>query len=239
MSSIQPAISPQRSPAPLPQPWSDRAWSAGAKTPARSEDLIELIRVLGQTATMKRDETLFCEGDSTDAVYVILSGTVRCCKVLADGRRQIIGFYQAGDLLGLSLGEDHLYSAEGVTTVRLRRMGVTQLDSLLDERPQLRRRLFSIAASELAAAQKQMLLLGRKTARERICTFLLSRAGSAAGTVELPMSRTDIADYLGLTIETVSRTLSQLRSAGLIRMQGLNSIELADPERLYDMAEAA
>ena len=238
MSSIQPAISPQRSPAPLP-PWSDRAWSAGAKTTARSEDLIELIRVLGQTATMKRDETLFCEGDSTDAVYVILSGTVRCCKVLADGRRQIIGFYQAGDLLGLSLGEDHLYSAEGVTTVRLRRMGVTQLDSLLDERPQLRRRLFSIAASELAAAQKQMLLLGRKTARERICTFLLSRAGSAAGTVELPMSLTDIADYLGLTIETVSRTLSQLRSAGLIRMQGLNSIELADPERLYDMAEAA
>ena len=119
MSSIQPAISPQRSPAPLPQPWSDRAWSAGAKTPARSEDLIELIRVLGQTATMKRDETLFCEGDSTDAVYVILSGTVRCCKVLADGRRQIIGFYQAGDLLGLSLGEDHLYSAEGVTTAGL------------------------------------------------------------------------------------------------------------------------
>jgi CRP/FNR family transcriptional regulator len=239
MASVHPTISTQRSPAPLPQAWSDQAWTVGAKTPARSDDLIELIRVLGQTAALRRDETLFCEGDSADAVYVILSGTVRCCKMLADGRRQIIGFYQAGDLLGLSLGEDYLYSAEGVSPVRLRRLGHTQLESLLDERPQLRRRLYSIAAGELAAAQNQLVLLGRKTARERICTFLLGRAGTGGRTVELPMSRTDIADYLGLTIETVSRTLSQLRSAGLIRMPGLSSLELADPERLSDMAEAA
>jgi CRP/FNR family transcriptional regulator len=239
MASIQPEIATQRSTAPLPQPWPDQAWTAGEKTCARSEDLMERIRTLGQTTTLARDETLFCEGDEADAVYVVHSGTVRCCKMLNDGRRQIIGFYQAGDLLGLSLGEDYAYSAEGVTPVRLRRLGRTQLESLLDAHPQLRRRLFSIAAGELAAAQNQMLLLGRKTARERICTFLLGRAGTAGGTVELPMSRADIADYLGLTIETVSRTLSQLRSAGLIRMPGLNSLELADPERISDMAEAA
>jgi CRP/FNR family transcriptional regulator len=239
MTSVHPAIATQRSPAPLPHSWSAQAWTAGAKTAATSDELIELIQVLGQTATLWRDETLFCEGDSAGAVYVVLSGTVRCCKVLADGRRQIVGFYQAGDLLGLSLGEDYLSSAEGVTEVRLRRLGRAQLESLLEERPQLRRRLFSIAAGELAAAQNQMLLLGRMTARERICTFLLGRAGNGGDTVELPMSRTDIADYLGLTIETVSRTLSQLRSAGLIRMPGLNSLELAHPERLADMAEAA
>jgi CRP/FNR family transcriptional regulator len=236
MSSIHPAIVAQHSSAPLPQPWLERAWSAGSAP--RSEDLIELIRSSGQTARLERDEMLFCEGDDGEALYVILSGTVRCCKVLADGRRQIIGFYQAGDLLGLSLGDVYFYSAEAVTPVRLRRLGRVQLETMMDERPQLRRRLFSIAAGELAAAQNQMLLLGRKTARERICTFLLGRAGSD-GAVELPMSRTDIADYLGLTIETVSRTLSQLRSAGLVRMSGLSSLELTDPDRLSDMAEAA
>jgi CRP/FNR family transcriptional regulator len=238
MSSIHPAIVAQHSPAPLPQPWSERAWRVSTGTAPRSEDLIELIRSSGQTARLERDEMLFCEGDDAAALYVILSGTVRCCKVLADGRRQISGFYQAGDLLGLSLGDAHFYSAEAVTPVRLRRLGRVQLESMMDEQPHLRRRLLSIAAGELAAAQNQMLLLGRKTARERICTFLLGRAGSG-GAVELPMSRTDIADYLGLTIETVSRTLSQLRSAGLIRMSGLSRLKLIDLERLSGMAEAA
>jgi CRP/FNR family transcriptional regulator len=242
MGSVMTPSIAERSPAPLSARWSERPWTAGAKTAlkagARSEDLVELIQTLGQTATLGRDEMLFCEGDEADAVYVVLSGTVRCCKLLADGRRQIIGFYQAGQLLGLALGDHHSYSAEAVTLARLRRLGRAELESLLEERPALRRRLFSVAASELAAAQEQMLLLGRKTARERICTFLLARLGGDGRTIELPMSRSDIADYLGLTIETVSRTLSQLRSAGLIRMPGLNSLELIDAGRLCALADS-
>jgi CRP/FNR family transcriptional regulator len=197
-----------------------------------------LIQTLGQTATLQRDEMLFCERDDADAIYVVLSGTIRCYKVLADGRRQIFSFHQAGQLLGLTPAYDHSYSAEAVTQTRLRRLGRAELESLLEERPILRQRLFSVAASELTAAQDQMLLLGRKTARERICTFLLGRCNSYGNTIELPMSRSDIADYLGLTIETVSRILSQLRTAGIVRMPGLNSLEVVDADRLSSMADS-
>jgi CRP/FNR family transcriptional regulator len=195
--------------------------------------------MLGQAVSIQRDEVLFCEGDPADAVYAVISGTVRCCKLLPDGRRQIVGFHEAGDLLGLSLSEDCPHSAEGVTDARLKRLSRAQLESLAEQRPQLRSRLFAIAAGALAGAQVHMLLLGRKTARERICSFLAARAAHGRSTVQLPMSRTDIADYLGLTIETVSRTLSQLRTAGIIRMAGLYSLELADPERLSELSEAA
>ncbi|HEX6102635.1 MAG TPA: helix-turn-helix domain-containing protein, partial [Alphaproteobacteria bacterium] len=149
------------------------------------------------------------------------------------------GFHEAGDIIGLALAEEYPYSAEGVTPVRLRRLSRAQLDKITEASPQLRANLFSLAARELAAAQRQILLLGRKTARERLCSFLVERQRGDSGTIELPMSRTDIADYLGLTIETVSRILSQLRAEGLIRMPTLHSLELADADRLGDLAEAA
>ena len=221
------------------RPWRSELWAKDAETRLPSGDLIDLIYIHGQAVTIDRDEALFCEKDRADAVYVVIAGTVRCFKILPDGRRQIIRFHQPGSLLGLNLGDDCLYSAEGVTKVRLRRLGRARLEMLLEQRPQLRGQLVSIAIGELEAAQNQILLLGRKTARERVCSFLLERAASKQNKVELPMSRTDIADYLGLTIETVSRTFSQLRSEGLVHMACSNTLELTDLERLSEMADAA
>ncbi len=226
----------------LPQPsrsWFESQPRQSACSPAVRPDPVEALRQAGQSISIRRDESLFCEGDPAHAVFVVLSGTVRLSKMLPDGRRQIIGFPEAGDLIGLALDEDYLYSAEGVTPVRLRRVARARLDALMDTYPELRTGLFSLAARELAAAQRQILLLGRKTARERLCSFLMERKRGAVGRIELPMSRTDIADYLGLTIETVSRTLSQLRAEGLIRMPTLHSLELADAGRVCDLAEAA
>jgi CRP/FNR family transcriptional regulator, anaerobic regulatory protein len=224
---------------PVSRPWLDKQPRRGSSPERPGEDAVETLRRAGQSVALGREETLFCEDEEAQAVYVVVSGTLRSCKVLPDGRRQIIGFHEAGELVGMSLGETYPYSAEGVSDVRLRRVGRRQLEELMDAKPQFRVRLLSLAARELAAAQKQMLLLGRKTARERICSFLLERARGTCRKIELPMSRTDIADYLGLTIETVSRTLSQLRGDGLIRMFGLHCLELLDADRLSDLAEAA
>ncbi|HXV26045.1 MAG TPA: helix-turn-helix domain-containing protein [Alphaproteobacteria bacterium] len=237
------AIAPTLGPV-LNVPQSTRTWFTD---PSRSadpcgngcEDPVEAIRQLGQSIFIRRDETLFFEGDPAAAVYLVVSGTVRISKMLSDGRRQIVGFREEGELIGLALAEDYPYSAEGVTPVRVRRLGRTRLEALMETHPRLRQRLFLLAAHELAAAQRQILLLGRKTARERICSFLLERQRGAAPEIELPMSRTDIADYLGLTIETVSRTLSQLRAEGLIRMPTLHNLQLSNPDRLCDLAEAA
>jgi len=226
----------------IPSPsshWLDRQLLRTELAKPHCEDLVEAIRQSGQSVTIGRDETLFCEGECAEAVYVVLSGTVRNSKMLPDGRRQIIGFHEAGDLIGLALADDYFYSAEGVTAVRLRRMSRSQLEALIECQPRLRNRLLSLATRALAAAQKQMLLLGRKTARERLCSFLIERRRDDGHRIELPMSRTDIADYLGLTIETVSRTLSQLRAEGLIRLATLHSVELTDAGRLSDLAEAA
>ena len=239
MAMLSPAFG-----SPLTVPPSSRHWQNGQSlapdlAPTDREDPVEAIRQAGQSVSIGRDETLFCEGDPAGAVYVVLSGTLRSSKMLPDGRRQIIGFHEAGDLIGLTLADDYLYSAEGVTAVRLRRLSHLQLEALIERQPRLRNRLFSLAAHELAAAQRQMLLLGRKTARERLCSFLIERLRGDGPIVELPMSRTDIADYLGLTIETVSSTLSQLRAEGLIHMATLHSLVLTDAGRLSDLAEAA
>ncbi len=239
MASLSPAFGSILT---VPSParhWLDRQPPRTELAKPQCEDPVEAIRQAGQSVSIGRDETLFCEGDPAEAVYVVLSGAVRSSKMLPDGRRQIIGFHEAGDLIGLTLADDYFYSTEGVTAVRLRRVSRSQLEALIERQPCLRNRLFSLAARELAAAQKQMLLLGRKTARERLCSFLVERCRHNGHTIELPMSRTDIADYLGLTIETVSRTLSQLRAEGLVRMASLHSLELTDADRLSDLAEAA
>jgi CRP/FNR family transcriptional regulator len=239
MGSLAPQLA---SVATIPQPvsaWFETHSPRTERTALNGDDPAEAIRQAGQNVSIGRDESLFCEGDPADAVFVVVSGTVRLSKMLADGRRQIIGFREAGDLIGFALSHDHSYSAEGVTSARLRRVNRIQLERLVEAKPQLRLSFFSLAASELAAAQRQLLLLGRKTARERLCSFLVERRHDGSGIIKLPMSRTDIADYLGLTIETVSRTLSQLRAEGLIRMPTLHSLELANADRLGDLAEAA
>jgi CRP/FNR family transcriptional regulator len=188
-------------------------------------------------------ETLFFEGDRSDSLYIITEGCVRLSKMLADGRRQITGFLFPSDFLGLALRERYAYSAEAVGAVALCRYPKNRLEALLDQFPAMERKLLAIASNELAAAQDQMLLLGRKTALERVGSFLLilMRRMQLKGIerrVALPMTRTDIADYLGLTIETVSRSFSALKRGRVVRFHSLQDLEIVDAKRLAELAGA-
>jgi CRP/FNR family transcriptional regulator len=206
---------------------------------------IELDR-LSAIATHKRysaKEMIFHAGDPAEYLCNVISGAVKLCKLLPDGRQQVTGFLFAGDFVGIALNDQHAYSAEAIEDIELCRFPRQQLERLLGDMPHLERRLLGAAANELIAAQDQMLLLGRKTAQERVATFLLSLSRRAAARgdepdpVRLPMSRADIADYLGLTTETVSRTISGLKRQGTIRLDGSDRVHLADLARLEDLAE--
>lgn len=203
------------------------------------------VAAIGAVQRLEPGMTLFSEGDAAANVYQVVSGTLRLYKALPDGRRQITGFLSAGHLLGLSLNDLHLYTAEAITEVNLRRYPRAWFERLVDEVPGLARRLLAATSDELRAAQDQMLLLGRKTAEERIASFLLMLADlhggqQAAGkddrVVNLPMSRGDIADYLGLTVETVSRMLAKMKQNQVIALPCPIRIELRNRARLEEIA---
>ena len=202
------------------------------------DDLITALRGGGQPVIVKRGQTLFSAGDLAEAVFCVDSGLVRTSMMLPDGRRQIIGFHEAGDLLGVTLVRRHVHSAEAVTTAKLQVVSRLWLQNLFGLRPDLGLSLIPFASRSIDAARRHVILLGRMTARERLCTFLLERLKGEGGTIELPMSRIDIADYLGLTIETVSRTLTQLRSEGVIETATARGVEVTDRGRLADCLEA-
>lgn len=184
--------------------------------------------------------SLFDEGDPADNVFTLTEGMLKLYKLLGDGRRQIVGFLVPGDFLGLAFGRGYAYTAEAVTPVAACRFKRQQFLTLLDECPELEKEILTRATTELAAAQEQMLLLGRKTARERVASFILAmsrRRKLAPGeTLELPMGRADIGDYLGLTIETVSRTLTALRKERLIEVNDRHLIKVRQPEALARLA---
>ena len=187
-------------------------------------------------------ETLFAEGDETDSVYEMVRGMVRLYKLLPDGRRQITGFLSAGQFLGLAPEGVCVFTAEAITEVTVCRYKRTAFERLIDEVPGFARRLLAVTSHELHAAQDQMLLLGRKSATEKVASFLLLIADRHVndkgedGAVEVPMTRGDIADYLGLTIETVSRTLTKLKNDGLISLPVPARIEICDHVRLEELA---
>jgi len=179
---------------------------------------------------------LFDEGDPAESLFTLTEGMIKLFKMLPDGRRQITGFLVPGDFLGLAYFRSYAYSAEAVTDALLCRFPRDRFMALLERHPALEKELLSRASSELAAAQEQMLLLGRKSARERVASFLLGLARrQGAGVtkpVALPMSRWDIADYLGLTVETVSREIQAAKAAGVIAMPDRHHFLVVDPQRL-------
>ncbi|UYN94598.1 MAG: helix-turn-helix domain-containing protein [Enhydrobacter sp.] len=195
-------------------------------------------RQLGTTHVLGKGEELFAEGDPADCFYKVVSGTVRTYKLLSDGRRQIDAFHLAGDLFGLEAGAEHRFCAEavdGATVVAFRR---SRLDALTHDHPGFGDQVMSSMIRNLERAQEHMLLLGRKTAQEKIASFLLDMADRMHEDdhFELPMQRSDIADHLGLTIETVSRTLTEFARRGLIKVAASSrSIVLADKGRLQGM----
>lgn len=185
----------------------------------------------GVLLRVAKDEELFAEGEPAEYFYRVVSGTVRTCKLLSDGRRQIDAFHLPGDIFGIEACAEHRFSAEAVggTTVMAYRR--SSLDRLTREHPAFGEQILSSMLRNLQRAQDHMLLLGRKNAKEKIASFLLDLAQRLheGDRVELPMQRNDIADHLGLTIETVSRTLTEFARSGLIALAaGSRSISLVD-----------
>ncbi len=208
-------------------------------------DVEELAQMSAITSYMELSpgDPLFDEAEPAEHLFNVTAGTVKVYKLLSDGRRQVTGFLFPGDFLGLANQETYAYSAEAVTHTALCRFPRRKLERLLEKYPKMQRRLLGMASHELAVAQEQMLLLGRKTAREKIASFLLmlsrraTQRGQAGDPVSVPMSRHDIGDYLGLTTETVSRSFTQLKQGGSITLLQGGKVALADRARLEDIAE--
>ncbi len=210
---------------------------------ALGEQEIAQISAIVSTVELDPGDPLFDEGVPARHVFNVTAGAVKIYKLLADGRRQMTGFLFPGDFLGLANEETYAYSAEAVTHTALCRFPRRKLERLLERYPKMEHRLLGMASHELAVAQEQMLLLGRKTAREKIASFLLmlsrraAQRGQTGNPVSVPMSRNDIGDYLGLTTETVSRTFTQLKQGGCINLLQGSKVELADRGRLEGIAE--
>jgi len=195
------------------------------------------LRLVGVTRDYARGKEIFGEGEKAEFVYSVIRGAVRAFRVLADGRRQISDFYLPGDVFGVEPGADHGGSAEALCDTVL---VVARRSVLVDEGDgAMSRRLWRLAIDELKRCQDHLLTLGCRTASERVANFLsdLAERLDCGTTLELPMSRQDIADYLGLTIETVSRCLTQFQVAGLIKLHGCRTVELCRPRALGDLCE--
>ena len=187
------------------------------QTPVASHALTGQIELMGATMPFARNAEIYGENEKAEYLYKVLSGSVRTYKVLNDGRRQIGSFYMPGDLFGLEIGNVHGFSAEAVVECKVLVIKRSAVANLAERDPEVGRRLWDMTARELQRAQGHIMLL-IKTAQERVAGFLLemSTRSTSADEIDLPMSRQDIADYLGLTIETVSRTLTQLENTAAI-----------------------
>jgi CRP-like cAMP-binding protein len=179
----------------------------------------------GATMSFGRNAEIYGEGEAAEFVYQVVSGAVRTYKVLADGRRQIASFYLPGDMFGLEIGDTHAFSAEAISSSKIALTKRNRVADLAARDSEVSHQLFNAVGSELRRVQDHILLL-IKTAQERVAGFLLEMAKRSAGEkeIDLPMSRQDIADYLGLTIETVSRTITSLEQAEFIALPSARTI---------------
>jgi CRP-like cAMP-binding protein len=196
----------------------------------------------GPLRRVEAKELVFVEGDPITHVYRIETGAIALSKVLVDGRRQIVGFAYPGDLVGLGEQGEHVMNAQAIKPTRLRCMPVATLYRSAAQDPALGLELYAAVARELAAARDLMLTTGQRSAAERVASFLLAfsrrnvRNGQDPAELVLPMTRGDIGDFLGLTIETVSRTFTKLRTQGLIELPQSNRVRLVDLDQLEALA---
>ena len=212
-----------------------------AMRPAVDESL-SAMQAIGQVAHYSRGETIFSDGDEALYAYKVISGTIRLCKLLSDGRRQIAEFLQAGDFFGFELRECYALTAEALEDAVVVRFARSRLDRLGEERRDVQRQMIALLSRDLCATQDHLLLLGRQTAKERVASFLLILAARASAkngtTLEVPMCRQDIADYLGLTIETVCRAISELKRSRLIAVPNRMQIVVLNIAALRETAGA-
>ena len=182
---------------------------------------------LGAQMSFPRNAEIYGEGEAADFIYRVVSGAVRTYKLLADGRRQVGGFYLPGDMFGLEPGDEHAFSAEAIAESKVLVIKRSAVTALAERDNEVARQLWNLTGRELSRVQDHILLL-IKSAHERVATFLLEMAERVSGdnAVDLLMSRQDIADYLGLTIETVSRTLTHMESLATIEVPSSRRIVL-------------
>ena len=198
-----------------------------------TDPLAQQIAFMGASMTFARNAEIFGENEPADYLYKVVSGAVRTYKILSDGRRQVGGFYLPGDMFGLEFSDEHTLSAEAVIDTKVLVVKRSTLTALAARDATVARELYALTARELRRAQERILLL-IKSAQERVASFLLEMTDRSAAdnAIELPMSRQDIADYLGLTIETVSRTLRSLESAATIEVPTSRRIVLRNRSAL-------
>jgi CRP/FNR family transcriptional regulator, anaerobic regulatory protein len=218
-----------------------RAPSMPVDEAERATPDLEALVAIGITVQAAPGQTIALEGDPCGHCFRVLTGAVRLYKATVDGRRQLIDFLVAGDCFGL-LGARHTCSIEAISHTTLIRTPRASVAAAVRERPILADRLIERAAAELARAHEQMLLLGRKNAQEKVASLLVDLArrlgaNQARPAFRLPISRQEMADHLGLTIETVSRTMTRLREDGLIALPTPHDVELLRPAALAALAE--
>ncbi len=187
--------------------------------------------------TFAPGEEIYGQDESADLIYQLVKGSIRTSHLLADGRRQVGDFYYEGDVFGVETGPDHRFSAEALTTCEV--LMVKRSGSAAFAPGRVQQLVWAATATELARAQVHMLLLGRATACERVARFLLDIADRfREELVTLPMSRQDMADYLGLTIETVSRMLGRLQADGVVEFAGCRHFRIRHRGSLKRLAAA-
>jgi CRP-like cAMP-binding protein len=202
---------------------------------------VDGLLAIGLTVQARPGQTIVLEGDPCSHCFRVLTGAVRLYKSTADGRRQLIDFLTKGECFGL-FGSDYTYGVEAITHTTLIKTARATLAAAVREQPALADRLIELAATKLARAHERMLLLGRKNAQEKVASLLLELAGrigadEARPAFRLPLSRQEMADQLGLTIETVSRTMTRLREEGFIALPTPHDVVLLHPAGLAALAE--
>lgn len=200
-----------------------------------ADPLGQSMNLMGATMVYSRNTEIFGENEPADYLYKVVSGSVRTYKILSDGRRQVGGFYLPGDLFGLEFADEHTLSAEAISDAKVLVVKRSALTALAGHDALVAQQLFNLTGRELRRVQDRILLLV-KSAQERVASFLLEMAERVSGnSIDLPMSRQDIADYLGLTIETVSRTLTSLECAAAIEVPTSRRIVLRNRPALSRM----
>ena len=201
------------------------------------DSLIGRHELLPKSSQYERYATIYCEDSSIDYVYQVVSGAVRDYKLLSDGRCQITAFHLPGDIFGFERGTRRRRTVDAIVPTIVRAIKRGELETAATQDTQISSLLLRMAIEDLDHAREQIVLLGRKTAIERVAAFLLEmdRRLPASGMMMLPMSRRDIGDYLGLTLETVSRALAQLHNQGVLGALDAKNIALKNRARLYTM----
>jgi CRP/FNR family transcriptional regulator len=197
----------------------------------------------GQTRTLEAKEHLFCEGDAASHVYRVEVGHICIYRVMPDGRRQVVDFAYPGDLIGLGALSEHTDSAQAMERTVIRALSLATLRELAQSDTRLATKLYEALSRELMAARELLFTVSQRTAAERIAAFFLAlsrrnaKRGESPNEIVLPMTRMDIADFLGLTIETVSRTLTKLRMEGVIDLEQCILVSILKPEALAQLAQ--